>query len=33
MQGPAVFVSAEDDLDELHRRVAAIAHAQGIDHS
>ena len=30
-RGPVVFVSAEDDLDELHRRVVAIANAQGID--
>ena len=30
-RGPVVFVSAEDDLDELHRRVIAIANAQGID--
>ena len=29
--GPVVFVSAEDDLDELHRRVVAIANAQGVD--
>ena len=31
VQGPVVFVSAEDDLDELHRRLAVIAHAKGID--
>ena len=30
-RGPVVFVSAEDDMDELHRRVVAIANAQGID--
>ena len=30
-RGPVVFVSAEDDLDELHRRVVAITNAQGID--
>ena len=29
--GPVVFVSAEDDSDELHRRVAAIAESEGID--
>ena len=26
--GPVVFVSAEDELDELHRRVVAIANAR-----
>jgi RecA-family ATPase len=31
VQGPVVFVSAEDDLDELHRRLAVIAHAKGLD--
>ena len=30
-RGPVVYASAEDDLDELHRRVVAIANAQGID--
>ena len=29
--GPAIYVSAEDDRDELHRRVAGIAAKQGID--
>jgi len=29
-QGPNLFVSAEDDLDELHRRVAAIAMSLGV---
>jgi RecA-family ATPase len=29
--GPAIFVSAEDDKEELHRRVAAVAGQQGID--
>ncbi|MGV8954683.1 MAG: AAA family ATPase [Cypionkella sp.] len=29
--GPAVYVSAEDDEDELHRRVRAICTADGID--
>ena len=29
--GPVVFVSAEDELDELHRRLAVIVHAKGID--
>jgi RecA-family ATPase len=29
--GPVVFVSAEDDSDELHRRFAAIAESEGID--
>lgn len=26
--GPALFISAEDDRDELHRRVASLAHAE-----
>src|SRR5271168_5342266 len=30
-QGPAVFLSAEDELDEMHRRLAAIADAEGLD--
>jgi RecA-family ATPase len=30
-RGPVVFVSAEDDLDELHRRIANVAEAQHID--
>lgn len=30
-RGPAIVVTAEDDRDELHRRVAAIAEADGID--
>lgn len=29
--GRALFISAEDDEDELHRRLADIAHAEGID--
>jgi AAA domain len=29
--GPVVFVSAEDDQDELHRRIASIADSEGID--
>jgi RecA-family ATPase len=29
--GPAVFVSAEDELDELHRRLSAIADKLGVD--
>ena len=29
--GPVVFVSAEDDLDEIHRRLADIAASQGLD--
>lgn len=28
--GPALFISAEDDRDELHRRVASLARAEGI---
>ncbi len=28
--GPAVYLSAEDDMDELHRRLAAITAAEGI---
>lgn len=27
--GPALFISAEDDRDEIHRRVATLAHAEG----
>lgn len=30
--GPVLFLSAEDDDDELHRRLDAIAHAGGIDY-
>ena len=30
-RGPVVFVSAEDDRDELHRRVATIAESEGVD--
>jgi RecA-family ATPase len=29
--GPVLFVSAEDDRDELHRRIASIADSEGID--
>ncbi len=29
--GPVVYVSAEDDRDELHRRLSSIAEAEGID--
>jgi hypothetical protein len=29
--GCCLYVSAEDDLDELHRRVERITHTQGID--
>jgi RecA-family ATPase len=29
--GPVVFISAEDDRDELHRRIASIADSEGID--
>ena len=29
--GPVIFVSAEDDLDELHRRTAVITNARGLD--
>jgi RecA-family ATPase len=29
--GPVLFVSAEDDRDELHRRFAAIAESDGLD--
>jgi RecA-family ATPase len=29
--GPVIFASAEDDLDELHRRTVAIANAEDID--
>jgi RecA-family ATPase len=29
-QGPAMYISAEDDRDELHRRVSAIASSQAI---
>lgn len=28
--GPALFVTAEDDVPELHRRMAAIAHSVGV---
>jgi len=30
-RGGAVFVSAEDELDEVHRRLAAICDAEGLD--
>lgn len=30
-RGPVVFLSAEDELDELHRRLAAIADAEGLN--
>lgn len=30
-QGPAMYISAEDDRDEMHRRVADIAASQSID--
>lgn len=30
-RGPVIDVSAEDDLDEQHRRLAAIAPAMGVD--
>jgi RecA-family ATPase len=30
-QGPVLFVSAEDDLDELHRRLANVVRAQGLE--
>ncbi|MEM9763817.1 MAG: AAA family ATPase [Pseudomonadota bacterium] len=33
MDGPALFMSAEDDVDELHRRLHAICTAGGIDMS
>jgi RecA-family ATPase len=29
--GPVIYLSAEDDLDEIHRRLADITAAQGID--
>ena len=29
--GPVVFFSAEDDLDELHRRIAAVADSYRVD--
>jgi len=29
--GPAIYLSAEDDLDEIHRRLADIANGQDID--
>ncbi|MEE4118310.1 MAG: AAA family ATPase, partial [Paracoccaceae bacterium] len=29
--GPALYLSAEDDEDELHRRLAAICAAEGLD--
>lgn len=29
-QGPCIYLSAEDDLDELHRRIATIAERQGV---
>lgn len=29
-QGPVIFLSAEDELSEVHRRVVAIAEAEGI---
>lgn len=29
--GPAMFVSAEDDKEELHRRLAAVVAAEGLD--
>jgi RecA-family ATPase len=29
--GPALFLSAEDDVDEIHRRLADIAQAEAID--
>jgi RecA-family ATPase len=29
-QGPCIYLSAEDDLDELHRRIAAIAESAGV---
>lgn len=31
VDGPAVYISAEDDTDELHRRVKSICEAEGID--
>jgi RecA-family ATPase len=30
-QGPVLFISAEDDLDEMHRRLHAIASAERVD--
>ena len=30
-QGPVVYVSAEDELEEVHRRLAAICEADGLD--
>ena len=30
MQGTALFISAEDDRDEIHRRLADIARAEGV---
>jgi RecA-family ATPase len=29
-QGPCIYLSAEDDLDELHRRIVAIAERAGV---
>ncbi|WP_127752680.1 AAA family ATPase [Devosia sp. 1566] len=29
-QGPCIYLSAEDDLDELHRRIVAIAESAGV---
>lgn len=29
-QGPCIYLSAEDDLDELHRRIATIAERQNV---
>ena len=28
--GPAIYLTAEDDLDELHRRLVDIARAEGV---
>jgi len=29
--GPVIFLTAEDDIDELHRRLSDICHADGLD--